>query len=258
MANTGLPDVFDPIFEYLSEALPPPLYWFVTNALSHYLALLSAIYSLILPLISTSPLKWDAQKILPPIITLFAAYLALLSFYRTTTWMLRTSIFFVKWGTILGVIAAGAGFLLGSANGDGNGVGSFGVISGLGGMLLDLINGKGQNAAGGTRSGSHPQRSRTTTKGSEKKKPKPWEPFERHREWQHQDNQDRAGVDAQQVISKIIGGAGQVVRESGWWTLLKGIVDGAAAEETRDEGKGGRGQQPKSQTKSKAGTSRSR
>ncbi|KAF5385904.1 hypothetical protein D9615_002390 [Tricholomella constricta] len=254
--NVGLPVFLDPVISYLADTLPPPLYSFLINALSHCLALLSALFTLATSLISSNPLEWDAQKLLPPLITLFAAYFALVSFYRSTTWMLRTSVFFVKWGTIFGAFIAGIGWIMGNANGNGNGVGSYGVMSGFGSILLDLINGKGQNAAGGTRSRPRSQQSRS--RSSEKRKPKPWEPFERHREWQYQENQgDVDGADAQQVIRNIIGTAGKVVKESGWWSVVKGVVEGDSKADAEDSSSTG-GSSRKAQSKTKAGGSRSR
>lgn len=246
--NIALPDILDPVLSYLSRTLPQPLYFFLINVLSHCLALFTALFTLVSSLISTNPLSWDAQTILPPLITVLAAYLALVSFYRTTSWMLRTSIFFIKWGTIIGALMAGAGYFMGNAAGGGGN----GVVSGLGGFVLDMINGQGQNAAGGSR------RSQRSTRSFDKKKPKAWESFERHREWQYQEND--AGADAHTIISEIASAAGKFVRESGWWSVAKTIVEGGMGEQVEAEsakGKGGRKQPPRKQ-KSKPGNSRSR
>ncbi|RDB25305.1 hypothetical protein Hypma_008054 [Hypsizygus marmoreus] len=258
MAENGvLPDLLGPVVSYLADTLPPPLYTFLINFLSHCLALLAALYSLVISLASTHPLEWDAQSILPPIITVLAAYLALSSFYRTTSWMLRTTLWFVKWGTILGALTAGAGWYMGSANE--NGVGGYGVIPTLGNFVLDMINGQGQNAAGGSRSRSQKQRYRASP---ERKKPKPWDSFERHREWQYQETEGRVGnADAQTIINDIMGAASSAVKDSWWWSMTKSIVEGGLGEQTDGEGVNGndrRKRSRKAQGKTKAGSSRSR
>ncbi|KAG5646267.1 hypothetical protein DXG03_003863 [Asterophora parasitica] len=259
-ANAGLPDVLDPVLTYLADTLPPPLYSFLINAASHCLTLLTALFNLATALAQSNPLEWDTQKLLPPLITLFTAYFALVSFYRSTTWMIRTSVFFVKWGAIFGTFIGGAGWVIANANGNGAALGDYGVISGLGSLILDFINGNGQNAAGGTRSRSRTQRARARS-STEKRKPKPWDTFERHRDWQYQENHgDKEGADAQQVISNIIGTAGRVVKESGWWSIVRGVVEGGAqAGEENLENTSGKGKPSgQSQAKTKAGGSRSR
>ncbi|KAF8070311.1 hypothetical protein FPV67DRAFT_1486896 [Lyophyllum atratum] len=243
-----LPDFLDPVLSYLSDTLPQPLYSFLINALSHCLAVLTAVYALITPLLSTNPFEWDAQTLLPPLITLLAAYLALVSFYRTTTWMLRTSVFLVKWGTLFGTFVAALAWVMGNANANGNGVAAYGLMSTIRGIVLDYTQGKKRN---GRSSRSRSQAKPLRTRG-EKRKPKPWESFERHREWQYDESQ--GNTDAQNVISDILGTTGKYVKESGWWKAVKGVVEGGTPTDTVDsESKGG-----EKQPKTKAGSSRSR
>ncbi|KAG6920107.1 hypothetical protein DXG01_010175 [Tephrocybe rancida] len=247
-----IPDFLSPVFSYLAETLPSPLYSAVIYALSHLLAVTYAFISVIRSFISRNPLEWDAQTILPPIMTLFAAYVALLSFYRTTTWMLRTSIFFVKWGTFFGILMAGAGWLLGN----GRSVGRYGgIVSGFGDFFLDVMNGQEQKTAGSgsSRSGSRTRSSRT--RESDKREPKPWDSYERHREYEAK-REDDSSTDAQKVIGDILGSASKIVKESGWWSVLKGVVDGGISE-TDGGGTQQRSSQD-SQAKAKAGRSRSR
>lgn len=118
-----LPAFLDPVLDFLADHLPPPLYEFLLSLLSHTLALFSALISLIINLVRARPWEWDAQIILPPLITVLASYLALVSFYRTTSWMVRTGVWFVKWGTIIGALAAGAGYFMGTQGEGGQGVG---------------------------------------------------------------------------------------------------------------------------------------
>jgi len=239
------------LLDYISNILPPPLYSILLTFLSHSLALATSLFSLVISLISSKPWEWDAQTVIPPLITILAAYLALTSIYRSTTWMIRTSFWFLKWGSIFAALLGGAGYYMGMGGGNGNGImglmgvpGAGGIVTGLGGMLLDMINGQGQNAAGGSRgSRSQASRSRKTKTGSAsssrnqkpKEKPKPWDSFEAHRDWQYQ--QDAAaedGNDVQKVLGDILG----AVKDSGWWEIAKGVVDGAlnGNEDADDEG----------------------
>jgi len=70
------------------------------------------------------------------LITLLAAYLALVSIYRTTSWMVRTTVWMMKWGAILSALAAGAGWMMGNQYAGGNNVGR-----GQGGGIMPNING---------------------------------------------------------------------------------------------------------------------
>ncbi|KAH7926691.1 hypothetical protein BV22DRAFT_986085, partial [Leucogyrophana mollusca] len=172
-SDIPLPAFLDPLLDYLADQLPPPLYNFLLTFLSHVLALLTALVSLVASLISSKPWEWDAQTVLPPLITFLAAYLALVSLYRTTSWMFRTCLWFIKWGTIFGALTAGAGWYMGNQGG------GRGIVTSLGGILLDMLNGQGQNAPGGTRA---PPQTRTKTE-TQKKRPKTWESFEKHQQW---------------------------------------------------------------------------
>ncbi|KAG5352210.1 hypothetical protein J132_09927 [Termitomyces sp. J132] len=249
MDHVNVPDLLAPGLSYLSDTLPPPLYSFAINALSHILALCSATVNLISFLISRNPLEWDLQTLLPPLITLFAAYFALLSFYRTTTWMLRTSLFFIKWGTLFGILIAGTAWFMGNESSLGR---YSGVVSTLGSFILNVMSGQGQKSTRYSRSDSR-------TQGSEKRKPKAWDSFERHREWQYdQTQQDGAAADAQKVIDDIIGRAGKFARENGWWSVVKGIVEGISETGRSSDGQTAKQSSHDSQSTTKAHRSRSR
>ncbi|TFK44553.1 hypothetical protein BDQ12DRAFT_673200 [Crucibulum laeve] len=257
-----IPALFDPVLDYLSETLPSPLYSFLINLVSHCMTLFAALFNLFTSLISTNPLQWDAQTVLPPLISVLAAYLALASLYRTTSWMIRTSVWFIKWGTIIGALTAGAGWYMGSTQG--NGVGGYGIVSSIGGLLLDMINGKGQNAAGGSRANSQSRipRSRSSrSKTTSQKKPKPWDTFESHRQWQYQERAQGNGdaTDIQKIINDIVETATNLFGETSWWGSAKSVFDGATGstnghqnEETDTR------QQPPRKAKSRSSSSRSR
>ena len=75
--DAAIQNFLDPLFSYLSSVLPGPVYSIVESLITHSLALLSALFNFVTTVASAQ--NWDAQKILPPLITLLAAYLALLS-----------------------------------------------------------------------------------------------------------------------------------------------------------------------------------
>ncbi|THV06800.1 hypothetical protein K435DRAFT_743408, partial [Dendrothele bispora CBS 962.96] len=201
-----LPQFIDPLLSYLSDVLPGPAYSLLVSFLSHAIALVSALYSLWSTLFSTNPAQWDAQLVLPPLIALLSAYLALLSLYRTTSFMLRTSFWFIKWGTIFGSLAALWAWSMG-----GNAVGNGGIASSVGGLVLDMLNGEN----------SRPSRSDTR---SRQQRPKPWESFETHRNWQYQE-QRMSEHNPQQVIEEIISAAGARIKNSNWWNVAQGVMD---------------------------------
>ena len=98
-------NVLEPLLGFPSSVLPPAAFSIVQPLVTYSLAFLSALFHFVSSIASAQ--GWDSQKILPPLITLLMAYLALVSFYRTTGWMIRTAFWFVKWGGILAALAAG-------------------------------------------------------------------------------------------------------------------------------------------------------
>ncbi|KAJ7188491.1 hypothetical protein C8R46DRAFT_22421 [Mycena filopes] len=231
-ADLPLPAFLDPLLAYLSDSLPGPVYSFIITLLSHLLALCTALYALFLSLLSTHPLQWDAQTVLPPLIALLTSYLAIVSLYRTTSWMFRMSLWFIKWGTIVGAIVAASSWLLLQQNG--NALGG-GIVAGVGGLLLNMLNGDGRNAAGGprTRSRSGRQTKKAKTRA---KKPKPWDSFERHREWQFNDNEGANGGDGQDPLANLMDAASQAVRANGWWEAAKGAFMGGESSADAEPG----------------------
>lgn len=220
-----LPAFLDPLLGFLADQLPPPLYSFLLSFLAHSLALFTALISLISSLIASKPWQWDAQTIIPPLISVLAAYLALVSLYRTTSWMVRTSIWFIKWGTILGALTAGMGWYMGQNAG----VGNASIVSSLGGFIWDVLNGQAQSTPSTQRSSRSP---RTRTQHKSNDRPKSWESFEKHKQWQYQErdgNQD--GNDAQKIMANIAKAANRLLVEGGWWDVARGIFDGPNTED---------------------------
>ncbi|EKM57351.1 uncharacterized protein PHACADRAFT_255060 [Phanerochaete carnosa HHB-10118-sp] len=236
MTDAVLPELFDPMLDYLADHLPPQLYDTVETLLTHTYSLFSSLFTLARTMISNSPVTWDIQQILPPLITLLAAYLALVSFYRTTSWMIRTAFAFAKWGFIITTLGGFAGYMLANANADGgNGLAQFGngLLPTLGGVLLGMFNPDAQNNAGrNQRAGptSRP-RARTSQRKKGQDRPKASESWDKHREWQYSEQQHHQadggdGANAQQIIGNIIGSAGKVLKDSGIWDKAREAAEG--------------------------------
>lgn len=230
-----LPAIMDPLLDYLSSRLNPHLYAIVVTVFEQSYALISSLVSLAGTLLSAGPSSWDAQTIIPPLITLLAAYLALVSFYRTTGWMIRMMFGFVKWGFILTTLGGMAGYILANANeGGGNGLGALGsgLVSTLGSMFLEMLNGQGANtnskktSRSSSRSSTAHQNQKSKPK-SKQTRPKVHEPWDRHRQWQYSEDAtaERQGADVQKVIGDILGNAGKFMKESGWYDVAKGTVE---------------------------------
>ncbi|KAI1791316.1 hypothetical protein LXA43DRAFT_1012149 [Ganoderma leucocontextum] len=243
--DAAIQNVLDYVFSFLSSVIPPPIYsiaaTLITHSLSVFIALLNFVFAL------ASAQNWDAQKVLPPLITLLAAYLALVSFYRTTGWMIRTAFWFVKWGGILAALSAGAGYFM--ANGGANGVGPFnggGLLSFFGNALLGLVSGGGSD---GQSDRAGPSRSRTGAKAKkptqkQKEKPKAWESWDKHRDWQYspgaagRDDAARVSEDVQEVVKKVTGLVHDTLG-TGWWDAFKTTVEGSGLVGTVDSDKDG-------------------
>lgn len=252
-APDNIPGFLEPLLGHLASALPPTIYDTVVSLLSYSISFATSVFHLLTTLVISNSSTWDAQTILPPLITVLGAYLALVSFYRTTGWMIRTTFAFVKWGTLLSLLAAGAGYFMGNANANGgNGVGGqgSGIVPVIGGMILDMLNGQGQNAAGGARS----------QKQKKAPRPKSWESWDKHEQWQYKENaQNGQGGDSgtQQIMGQIFGAAGRAVREGGWWEAAKSAVDSVLQEQDAEVGEEasaetGRRKQPPRKAKTRA------
>ena len=223
------PLFMNPVLEFLSANLPSPLYVLFLKVLSHSLATIIALTNLCEPLLSSS--DWNAQTLLPPIITILAAYLALASLYRTTSWLIRLIFWFMKWGTLLGIFMGGVGYLMGGAIG--NAVGNQGPIPFLGAYVADFFS----NQVSRPRSAGQ---SKSRSRNTHMKRPAAWESFERHEEYRRQSEVQHENV--QKSIKMIADAAGYVFGRT-----VKGSSEDVANTE-----------KPRSKAKGKAGNSRSR
>ncbi|KAH9961502.1 hypothetical protein BC827DRAFT_1131672 [Russula dissimulans] len=214
-----LPPFLDPLFSYLSSCLPLPVTNALLTVLAHGLAFFNALIGLGSALISSKPSDWDAQKIVPPLITLLAAYLALASALRTAMWFVRTATWLVKWGIVTAAVSAALAWLLGAANGGG------GIMPGLIAMVSDK---PGQDA--GSRSSSQRARSR----------PQAWDSFDEHWEWQFEEQQwnaaDVASPAAQ--VQQFVANALDAARGGSWLSIARGALQSFSAPEQTGESRG--------------------
>jgi hypothetical protein len=206
----------DPVLDFLSDRLPPPLYSILVRVLSHVFAVTTTALRLLGSLISKGPQEWDLQNILPPILTLLAAYLALASAYRTTTWLFKLTIFCLKWGFVVGILSMGAGWLVAMKD-DAN-------------SALGNTNGR----TGGTSRSTVKTRSRVT--GG--KKYSPFDKFDEAGGWQYQEPRKDQEIlsDAQNFIQNIVGTANQVLENTGFWEVAK-VMAGVQEPQIQRKGK---------------------
>ena len=224
-----LPDFLSPIISYISSCLPPPVYNALLTLLAHGLAFVSALLGLGTALISSSPSDWDAQKIIPPLITLLAAYLALASAVRTATWFVRTTAWLVKWGIIAAAASAALAWVLGA--GGGSGV----IVPSLVAMASDMLNGRWKDAArGGSRSAHRNSRSR----------PQAWDSFDQHWEWQFEEEQWNAANAASPAaqVQRFVADTLNRARDRNWLSMARGGLQSAFAHEQTGESGGDSGE----------------
>ena len=185
-----------PLLKFIAAYLPTSLYPPLLTLLSHIFATASEVSRLWNSFFSQNPTDW-MQAFLPAIITILAVYLALASLYRTTSWVLRTSFWFIKWGTIISILLAGASYYMGNDVA----VEDRGIIPDIGRYMINMANG-GQGSE---------DREKFKSRQRRKQKPKVWESFERLYEWQYQEV-NNAQVESENLISMIAGAADTVVK----------------------------------------------
>ena len=208
MANPpqfAFPNLLEPLLSYISSCLPPPVYNALLTLIVHGLAFLSALIRLGTALISSRPSDWDAQKIIPPLITLLAVYLALSSAVRTATWFVRTTTWLIKWGIITAAVSVASAWVFGGG----------GLVPSLAGVVLDMLNGRGQDAAGGPRGHQRGQA-----------RPQAWESFDRHWEWQFEEEQWNAAdsTSPSQHVQQFVADVLQRAKDGSWWSIARGAM----------------------------------
>ena len=206
-----VPSFLEPLRSYIASCLPPPVFNALLTLLAHGMAFFNALIGLGSALISSSPSDWDAQKIIPPLITLLAAYLALASAVRTATWFVRTTAWLVKWGFLMAVLSATVAWVIGAGNGGG------GTVPSLIAMVMDKTGGQGQNGAAG---GSRGARQRSGPR------PQAWESFDQHWEWQFEEQQWNAADPASPAahVQQFVADALDRARDGSWLSIARSAV----------------------------------
>ena len=183
-----------PLLKFIAAYLPASLYPPLVTLLSHLFATAAVVSRLWDSLFSQNPTDW-IQAYLPAVISILAVYLALASLYRTTSWVLRTSFWFIKWGTIISILLAGASYYIGNDIA----VENQNIIPDIGRYVINMANGDQGSA----------DRRKFKSRQKTKQKPKVWESFERLHEWQYQD----AEVESENLMSMIAGAADAVLKK---------------------------------------------
>lgn len=213
MSTVNSPPSFDfsnllePILSYIASCLPPPVYNALFALVVNGFAFIRALLGFGTALVYSRPSDWDVQKIVPPLITLLVAYLALSSAVRTATWFVRMTTWMIKWGIIAAVASVAAGWIFGGG----------GVVPTLVGMALNMLNGDGQDAAGGPRGSRQQGRAR----------PQAWESFDQHWEWQFEEKQwnaEDATSPAQHVQQFVADALQRSKKDGGWWSVARGAL----------------------------------
>lgn len=201
--------MYDELLDFLADRLPPPVYSALIALVSRSLVFLSSLSSLAASLVSTDPSHWNPQQILPPLVTLLCTYLALLTIYRTTTWVIRTIFWFFKWGLILSIIFTVMGWYLHDTAG---GLGAADSVR----AVLDAINSRIPQATGDMQS---------TPPLLSKPKPRVWDTFESQRRWRETHRDAKDGAELEGLIRSMLGPATGFLEQGGqWWQVAKSIV----------------------------------
>jgi len=120
--------ISDALLDFLEVYLPPAIYDTIFTLLDYLLMAFTSLNSGFAYFLRSAggdqPNGQDGyndaiQALLPPVLSVIAIYFAVLSAYHTAASFVRTTVWLVKWGIILGVIAAGTGFFAGRGAGDG-------------------------------------------------------------------------------------------------------------------------------------------
>lgn len=217
-----VPSFFEPLLSSIASCLPPPVFNALLTLLAHGMAFLSALIGLGSALISSRPSDWDAQKIIPPLITLLAAYLALASAVRTATWFVRTTAWLVKWGFIMAVLSATVAWVMGGSDGAG------GIVPNLIAMVWDRSGSQGQDAAAASSRGTR-QRSRP--------RPQAWDSYDQHWEWQFEEQQWNAANPASPAahVQDFVADALDRARDGSWLSIARSALRSFSThEQTRE------------------------
>jgi hypothetical protein len=201
-----------------------PLYSFAISVFSHAHTAATAFISLSTSLIGENPLEWRAEAILPPIITILAAYLALASLYRTASWAIRLS------------------FSSSSGDSDRCRNGNRGYLAGQGtDAAANQPNGGVANFFSSMFGGGTSSKHKRQMNHRRKERPKPWHSFKESKEWQYQQQPEVPNTtpSAQQLMDSIVHAAEGALGGK-WWSAAIRNGFAASTKETESRGKNGK------------------
>lgn len=179
-------DVVEPYLRLLQSVVPPQIYSLITTSFSYGLQLLNTLFNVISV---TSPLS-APSTIIPALLTILCAYLALSSLYRTV----KFAFWFAKWGIILGALFSLAGWVNSGAPAQ---------------ILANLVPAAMENKSGSSR-------------------PKSWESWSTHNQYKREQKTERQedAEEAQKFVQNVIDTAGNAYQKSGnWWEVAKGVYE---------------------------------
>jgi hypothetical protein len=160
------------------------------------------------------------QALLPPVLSVIAIYFAILSAYHTAASFVRTTVWLVKWGVILGVIAAGTGFFAGRGAGDGIALQDLNLnnVVRLASQLLPDPNANLERAQRRRAARAAGNRDARLRRGAER--PSVFDSFAEHNAWK--ENQQLT-EDTQEYVKQVFQASQKVVKDgSGLMGLLFG------------------------------------
>lgn len=139
--------------------------------------------------------SFNLHTLLPPLISILTIYFALISLYRTTTFFVRSTMFIMKWGILIGISGAALGY----------------VADTLMPNSLGIFN---QGA---------------TRRSSSRLRPRIWDTFEEHQRWREGLPEGNpytadAGKVAREMVEKFVDATQQAVNQAGWWGKLSGLA----------------------------------
>lgn len=139
----------------------------------------------------------NLQSTLPPLISILIIYFAILSLYRTTRFFVRSTVFLVKWGAMIGAAGAALGYITNAVVPD-----AFGAFS-------------RSNTVAWSRRG----------KPFHSARPRIWESFGQHQRWREEQSGESAYVSdagrvAREMVEKILDATQQATDPKEWWRTL--------------------------------------
>ena len=125
-----------------------------------------------------------------------------------------------------------------------SGLGAFnangGVLSMLGSALLGMLN-QDKNTPRSQSTRKPRPKTRSQTKQKTEERPKAWEGWDKHKDWQYnadaaaRDDAARANEDVQEAVQKVAGFV-QSALGSGWWETVKKAAEGSGLLGTARDG----------------------